>query len=680
LASLDITDHLTPAVKAMSGSLDKLDARLGKSSTRAYKAGQQIGTGIKNSVAIIGAATVAAGAVVGGLFLKSISMASDLSETVSKAGVVFGSARAKVLALGDTSATSLGISKNAAIGAAATFGNLLVSMGLAQTKSADMSVSLVNLAADLASFNNIDPGEALEKLRAGLTGEAEPLKTLGINLNEQLLKQKAVELGLVTLTKGQKNYTAVLPPAIKAQAAFALIMEQSKTAQGDVARTSDGLANQTRFLAAQWEDLQTAFAGAALPGVAKILKAVNKAFKDNAPAIQKFGDQISALFSDANIATGTKLIGDMFQAAQDAAPVLQSAAGTVVTLVRTSVDLFRSLPPEIQALAVAGLAINKLTGGLVTNIAGGLISAVISSFKGLMNVNAAVVNVNGPVAGGPGDVVSKVAGGVSAAAVAAVAASALASAAVVAATKLLITDNIDPGLRDAVNGVPGAGTPLGNRDPRRFDRNGQVVTNVLKDIEVTGDRSYDAIENARRDANRKDDRTYDSIEKLRSGTQLVDVTNGSALAADIATAVSRKADVAADLAARGIKSTGPSKTIAPRLKFLAEAHSGEKDVAVANALASGFEKGKGPAFRNTQALKDAIKAVSKDIKTLPPKFTGPLRTDLNRLKAELARREAINVTVPVTNTVTINGREVTANLGRYVTIVNGTPTGGSFGG
>jgi hypothetical protein len=217
------------------------------------------------------------------------------------------------------------------------------------------------------------------------------------------------------------------------------------------------------------------------------------------------------------------------------------------------------------------------------------------------------------------------------------------------------------------------------RERARLAREGDLGAG-LRDLKATGDRSYDAIENARRDANRKDDRTYDSIEKLRSGTQLVDVTNGSALAADIATAVSRKADVAADLAARGIKSTGPSKTIAPRLKFLAEAHSGEKDVAVANALASGFEKGKGPAFRNTQALKDAIKAVSKDIKTLPPKFTGPLRTDLNRLKAELARREAINVTVPVTNTVTINGREVTANLGRYVTIVNGTPTGGSFGG
>jgi hypothetical protein len=209
---------------------------------------------------------------------------------------------------------------------------------------------------------------------------------------------------------------------------------------------------------------------------------------------------------------------------------------------------------------------------------------------------------------------------------------------------------------------------------------GEIIGAFGQQGERDADRSYDAIENARRDANRKDDRTYDSIEKLRSGTQLVDVTNGSALAADIATAVSRKADVEADRLARGIKDTGPSKTIVPRLKFLAEGHSGEKDVAVVNALTSGFEKGTGKAFRSSQALKDAIKAVSKDIKTLPPKFTAPLSADLRRLKAELARREAINISVPVTNKVTINGREVTANLGRYVTIVNGTPTGGQFGG
>jgi hypothetical protein len=399
LASLDLKDGLTPAVKTMSGSLDRFDARLGKSSTRAYKAGQQIGTGIKNSVALIGGATVLAGAAVGGLFLRSISAANDLNETISKSAVVFGAANDKVLALGETASTALGLSKEAAIGAAATYGNLFVSMGLAQAKSADMSVALVNLAADLASFNNIDPAEALEKLRAGLTGESEPLKTLGVNINEALIKQKALDLGLVKLEKGQKKYTGTLPAAAKAQAAYALIFEQTKTAQGDATRTGEQFAGQTRKLAAVWTDAKAAFAGAALPGLAKILGRVVKLIKDNTPLIATFGDKIALLFSDENIATGTRLLGDAFDAARQAAPIVADAANKMLDVMKTSAAIFRSLPPELQALAVAGLAVNKLTGGLVTNIAGGLISAVISSFKGLMNVNAAVVNVNGGVGG-----------------------------------------------------------------------------------------------------------------------------------------------------------------------------------------------------------------------------------------------------------------------------------------
>ena len=59
-----------------------------------------------------------------------------------------------------------------------------------------MSIILVQLAADLGSFNNLPTADVLEKLRAGLTGESEPLKSLGININETMIKQEALNLGL----------------------------------------------------------------------------------------------------------------------------------------------------------------------------------------------------------------------------------------------------------------------------------------------------------------------------------------------------------------------------------------------------------------------------------------------------------------------------------------------------
>ena len=190
-------------------------------------------------------ATMTAPIVAG--FGKMIDSASDLNETMNKVSVVFGDSADEVQRFGDTASHSLGMSKQTALEAAGTFGNLFTSMGMGAEVSADMSTSLLTLAADLASFNNIDPTVALEKLRAGLVGEVEPLRTLGVNLSAAAVEQKAFSMGLVE-AGDQVNAAA------KAQASYALILEQTKNAQGDFGRTADGLANSSRILKAQIQD------------------------------------------------------------------------------------------------------------------------------------------------------------------------------------------------------------------------------------------------------------------------------------------------------------------------------------------------------------------------------------------------------------------------------------------
>jgi hypothetical protein len=85
-----------------------------------------------------------------------------------------------------------------------------------------MSTKFVGLASDLASFNNTDPAQALDALRSGLTGETEPLKQYGINLNDAALKQEALRLGL-------DASGPTLSASAKAQAAYSLIMQQSRS-------------------------------------------------------------------------------------------------------------------------------------------------------------------------------------------------------------------------------------------------------------------------------------------------------------------------------------------------------------------------------------------------------------------------------------------------------------------
>lgn len=199
----------------------------------------------------------------------AITAASDLAESTSKAGIVFDDAAGKVKTFAETAATAIGQSKQQALEATGTFGNLFVSMGLGTGTAADMSIAIVKLASDLASFNNVSPDEALLALRSGLVGETEPLRRFGVNLNDATLKAKALELGLIRTTKD------ALDPAAKAQAAYALIFEQSVTAQGDFARTSDGLANQQRTMTAQWTDAKAALGEGLLPVMVEVAGVLN---------------------------------------------------------------------------------------------------------------------------------------------------------------------------------------------------------------------------------------------------------------------------------------------------------------------------------------------------------------------------------------------------------------------
>jgi len=224
---------------------------------------------VLGGVALGGMALLAGGAVAAGAgLLSTISPASDLSETVSKIGIVFGKSATKVLNFGKTSATALGMSNNEALAAAGTYGNLFRSMEIGEGVSTDMSIGLVKLAADLASFNNIDPSVALDKLRAGLSGETEPLRTLGVNLNEAIIKQKAFEMGLYS---GE----GALSASAKAQASYALILKQTGLAQGDFTRTSEGLANQQRITAANFENIKTTIGTALLPVMVELSNKFN---------------------------------------------------------------------------------------------------------------------------------------------------------------------------------------------------------------------------------------------------------------------------------------------------------------------------------------------------------------------------------------------------------------------
>jgi hypothetical protein len=199
-------------------------------------------------------------------FGKDVIMAaSNMNESLAKMQVVFGENASAVEKWADTSSTAMGMSKQSAVEAAGTYGNLFQAFGLGQQPAQEMSTILVQLASDLASFNNTSIDDAILALRSGLSGETEPLKKFGVALSEARLKEQAMSMGLIKSTK------EALTPAAKAQASYALIMKDTILAQGDFARTGDGTANTMRTLQANMENAKAALGAGLLPAFNALL-------------------------------------------------------------------------------------------------------------------------------------------------------------------------------------------------------------------------------------------------------------------------------------------------------------------------------------------------------------------------------------------------------------------------
>lgn len=306
-------------------------------------AGKALATGVA-----VGAAGV--GVVVAREFGKAIDEASDLTESINKVNVVFGDSAGAIRSWAKQT-DAIGISNAAALEAAGTYGNLLRSIGLNEGASAEYSRTLVELAADLASFNNASPEEAIEALRSGLVGETEPLKRFGVNLNEATLQAKALSSGLVqaevdmakvedqqlkvaeamakvaevaadeestaldrkraaqnvanaeaALAKTLEGKVAPLDAAAKAQAAYALILEQTALAQGDVRRSADSsLAVQRSITEARAADIRATLGKALLPGRldtqkqinSELLPAIEDAIKANRGRLRNASGQLT---------------------------------------------------------------------------------------------------------------------------------------------------------------------------------------------------------------------------------------------------------------------------------------------------------------------------------------------------------------------------------------------------
>jgi len=246
-------------VLTLTAVTDKFKKGIGAAEGDLSSFGDKLGSFAKKGAIALAALGAAAGALAIKIGKDAIKAASDLSEEINKSGELFGESASQIEAWSKTAATAFGQSRRQATQAAGTFAIFGRAAGLTGEELVDFSTGFTELASDLASFNNTSPEDAINAIGSALRGEALPLRRYGILLDDATLRQKAFELGIISSTK------EALTPQQKILAAQKLIYEQAGAAAGDFARTSDGLANSQRILAANLEDVKASLGEALLP-------------------------------------------------------------------------------------------------------------------------------------------------------------------------------------------------------------------------------------------------------------------------------------------------------------------------------------------------------------------------------------------------------------------------------
>ncbi len=324
------------------------------------------------SLAITGLATAVG-------MVASSKLGSDIEENASLFKIVFAGAAQDAERRLTAFADAVGRNKYELKSFASEFGALLNPMGLGSKATADMSVNLAKLTTDLSSFFNKAESDVMVALRAALVGEMEPIRRLGVNLNQASLEAKALAMGLVKVGED-------MTPAAKAQAAYALILEQTKQAQGDAARTSEGFANSSRNLSSSLKQIAQEIDTALLPAKTRFVQLLDRIAENfqrtQIPSIQAWlkeavsADRVEAVF--ANVATRIEALAFAFGAVRNAVAPLEPTARAVFDYLSQK---FQELPSWAQQLLIAGSSLG-LIGRSLTAV--GAMTPMLGPFIGML--------------------------------------------------------------------------------------------------------------------------------------------------------------------------------------------------------------------------------------------------------------------------------------------------------
>lgn len=222
----------------------------------------------------------------------------------------------------DTGTASLGLDITQVTNFEAQIAQMTNSVGMMGEASIATSKAMTMLAGDMSSLTNMPLDTVMKNFSSGLSGAAMAVKKYGMDISVAALQETALGLGVKKnvsdMTQAEKEYLRVIT-----------MLQQSKVAWGDLAKTINSPANQFRMLKSNIKQCGLMLSRLFMPGIQKVLPWLNAMAMAVKDLMKHIGDLFGLKFDSSLGSTdsGTSdTYDDVSDSADNAADSINNAA------------------------------------------------------------------------------------------------------------------------------------------------------------------------------------------------------------------------------------------------------------------------------------------------------------------------------------------------------------------
>ena len=272
----------------ISGKINKISLKMTDSIDKIEKKQKSAFSNIASSISKYNLVLTGVVTAAGAAAIKFVNMASAAEEVHNKFDVVFRSVDNATGVIKNMSEET-GYAESSLQGMMSSLGDLIKPAGFAADKAFDLSRQITQLSLDLGSFNDMRPQDVVKDFQSALAGSVETLQKYGIDARDMALAQQAFNMGLIDSIKAYEGLDPAQKRQVRTQALIAKAFADSKDAIGDLARTQDSYANQSKQLAEATKELGEMLGELLIPAFTEVVSAI----RDGTKWITDFIDSIT---------------------------------------------------------------------------------------------------------------------------------------------------------------------------------------------------------------------------------------------------------------------------------------------------------------------------------------------------------------------------------------------------